>query len=176
MLDWNDLRIVLALSRAKTMSGAAKELRVDHTTIGRRLTAIEEALGVTLFQRTPRKLVPTEAGAATIATALAVEAQMLDLERQLTSQQQRLEGRVRITASEVFSEPIARSLAGLRQLHPGIEVELIASNAWLDLTQGEADIAIRFGPTPQQGLIVRKLLVLEMGVYASKSYLDVARD
>ncbi len=174
MLDWNDLRIVLALSRAGTMSGAAKDLRVDHTTIGRRLAAMEEALGVTLFQRTPRALVPTEAGAATIARAHAVEKEMLELERQLKNQKQSVDGQVRITASEAFSDPIARSLSGLRQLHPGIEVELIASNASLDLTKGEADIAIRFGGTPQQGLIVKKLLALEMGVYASKSYLSVS--
>jgi DNA-binding transcriptional LysR family regulator len=157
------------------MSGAAKQLRVDHTTIGRRLSAIEDALGVTLFQRTPRALVPTEAGAATIARALAVEKEMAELERQLKNQQQSLSGLVRVTASETFSEPIARSLPGLRASHPGIEVEIAASNTMLDLTKGEADIAIRFGDTPQQGLIVKKLLTVEVGVYASKSYLDVAR-
>jgi DNA-binding transcriptional LysR family regulator len=174
MLDWNDLRIVLALSRATTMSGAAKELRVDHTTISRRLSAIEEALGVTLFQRTPRALVPTEAGAATIARALAVEKEMAELERQLKNQQQSLEGQVRVTASEAFSDPVARGLAGLRQVHPGIQVELLATNTQLDLTKGEADIAVRFGETPQQGLIVKKILETEMGVYASRSYLEVA--
>jgi DNA-binding transcriptional LysR family regulator len=101
---------------------------------------------------------------------------MLELERQLTSQQQQLEGSVSVTASEVFSEPIARGLVGLRQIHPGIEGQLIASNQSLDLTKGEADIAVRFFGTSQQGLIVKKVLDLEMGVYASKGYLEVARD
>jgi DNA-binding transcriptional LysR family regulator len=173
MLDWNDLKIVLALSRATTMSGAAKELRVDHTTIGRRLTAIEEALGVTLFQRTPRALVPTEAGTATINRALAIEKEMLELERQIKNQQKSLEGQVRITASDAFAAPIAHSLVGLKKLHPGIAVELVSSNEVLDLTKGEADLAVRLGDTPQQGLIVKKVIEAEVGVYASKSYVDV---
>jgi DNA-binding transcriptional LysR family regulator len=176
MLDWNDLKIVLALSRATTMSAAAKELRVDHTTIGRRLTAIEEALGVTLFQRTPRALVPTEAGTAAINRALAIEKEMLELERQIKNQQTSLQGQVRITASETFASPIAHSLMGLKQRHPDIEVELLASNEVLDLTKGEADIAVRIGETPQQGLIVKKVLEAELGVYASKSYLDARRN
>lgn len=172
MPEWSDLKIVLALSRSGTMSGAAKHLRVDHSTIGRRLSSIEDSLGTKLFKRTPRRMVPTETGNAAIAAAESMEQAVAALERRINSKRKALEGLVKLTTSEGFAGLVVAGLPGLRERHPKLQVEIITSNAPLDLTSGEADIAIRLTDTPQQGLIVKRLVDVEWGVYASTSYLD----
>jgi len=125
--DWNDLRHFLAIWRARTFAGAARELRVDQTTVGRRLTALEDAMGAPLFERTPDGLVPTALAAQLVEPALAVEQAMIDLERIVASGGERLEGAVRLATTEAFA--ICFVLPELRVLHaehPDIALHLVA--------------------------------------------------
>lgn len=171
MLDWDHMRFVLALGREGTLSGAARALKVDHTTVGRRLTAIEEELGTPLFIRTPKGVNPTPAGDAVIATATTMDRSMLELARLLSSTETGCEGTVRISTSEAFAHVVVRGLTGLRERHPGIRVEVLAANRAVDLTAGEADIALRMMQPTEPDLVAQKLMDLEWGVFGTPAYL-----
>jgi len=171
--DWNDLRHFLAIWRARTLAGAARELKVDQTTGGRRLTAFEDALGGPLFERTPDGLVPTALAAQLVATAQAAEQAMIDVER-IAASGGRLEGAVRLATTEAFA--ICFVLPELRALHaehPDIAIHLVTSTRASNLLRSEADLALRVGPRPeQQSLVVRKIGTLRWSVYGSAAYLE----
>lgn len=172
MYDWNDLRFFLGIHRARTLAGASRALSVEHTTVGRRLTALETALGATLFVRTPDGFSLTAAGASVLPLAEQAEVALLAIERAVLADDDRPEGVVRITTSETFAGFIGRRLADLRGRHPGITVEVHAGNQALDLTRREADIAIRMVNTTQPDLLCRRVGSLSWGLYAAQSYLD----
>lgn len=171
MLDWDDLRFVLAVARAGSLSGAARALGVEHTTVGRRLTSIEQALGVRLFDRTPRAHLPTPAGAAVIARAEAVEEQVHALQREVEGGDGRPAGTVRITALDPFiTEVLLPALPVLAARHPGIEVIASSETRVVNLAGREADIAIR--PRPEGPRFAgRRLATVTSGMYASAEYL-----
>src|SRR5262249_17767216 len=144
-LDWNDLRYFLAVQRAGTLAGAARELGVKHTTVGRRLTALEETLGVKLFTHAPEGFVLTRAGSEIVELALSIEASTSAIERRIKGEDSRVEGTVRLTTSESFSKFFVHRLLALRQQHPKLLVEVLSSNRAFDLSRGEADVAVRAG-------------------------------
>lgn len=171
MLDWDDLRFVLAVARAGSLSGAARTLGVEHTTVGRRLTSIERALGVRLFDRTPRAHLPTPAGAAVIARAEAVEEQVQALQREVEGGDRRPTGTVRITALDPFiTEVLLPALPALTARHPGIEVIASSETRVVSLAGREADIAIRPRPAGPR-FTARRLATVASGMYASAGYL-----
>jgi DNA-binding transcriptional LysR family regulator len=172
--DWNDLRHFLAIWRARTLAGAARELRVDQTTVGRRLTALEDALGGPLFERTPDGLVPTALAAQLVERAQAAEQAMIDVERIAASGGGRLEGEVRLATTEAFAICfVLPELGALHAEHPGIALHLVTSARASNLLRSEADVALRVGPRPeQQSLVVRKIGTLHWSVYGSASYLE----
>lgn len=170
MLEWNDLRYFLAVYRARTLAGAARALEVEHTTVGRRLAAMERALGATLFVRTPGGLLPTESAGQILPLAEQAERAVQSIERVAIGEDTRAAGLVRVTTSETFATFLGRKLGELHAKHPGITVEVLAGNATLDLTRSEADIAIRIAPTAQADLICRKLASAGWSAYASESY------
>lgn len=172
MLEWNDLRFFLAIHRARTLAGAARTLGVEHTTVGRRLTAMERALGATLFVRTPGGLLPTESAGQILPLAEQAERAVQDIERIALGEDGRPEGTVRITTSETFATFLGRRLGELRAKHPGITVEVLAGNANLDLTRREADLAVRLAPTTQPDLVCRKLAIAGWSAYASRTYVE----
>lgn len=172
---WDDLRVVLAVARRTSHGGAARVLAVDPTTIGRRLAALERGLGVRLFDRTPAGLTPTDDGAALIARAERVEAEVLAAERELGGRDARLTGSVRITAGDGFVHHVLLpALAELRRIHPGITVELRADTRHLDLSRREADVAVRFARPTEPALVARRLGAMHMGLQASRRYLERA--
>jgi DNA-binding transcriptional LysR family regulator len=170
-LDWNDLSYFLAVCRAGTLAGAARDLGVRHSTVGRRLEALEQALNVSLFTRTPDGFVLTEAGAGILPLAEEAERAAVAIERQVAGADMRIEGIVRVTASEAFSGFLVRRLAALHERHPGLMVEVLTGNRFYDLTRGEADLALRIGETPQPDLICKRIGVAGWSVYAAASYL-----
>jgi len=169
-LDWNDLKYLLALKRAGTLAAAARELGVDHSTVSRRLSALEEEIGNTLFRRTPDGLVFTEAGEAAAVTAEAMERTTSGLLSKLAGADDRDEGVVRLTIPEGFIPRVAQELTRLHQAHPGLTVELLSNVAALDLLRGEADVALRLFRPTQQGLVVRLLGKVGWSLYASETY------
>lgn len=172
MLDWNDVRFFLAIHRAQTLAGAARALKVEHTTVGRRLTAMEADLGAKLFVRTPDGFRLARMGEEILLLAEQAETSLLQIERVALADDDRAEGMVRLTTSESFASILGRWIAELRVQHPRITVELITGNAQLDLTRREADLAVRFAPTHQANLICRRVAVLGWAPYASQAYVE----
>ncbi|MBJ6764993.1 LysR family transcriptional regulator [Myxococcaceae bacterium JPH2] len=171
MLEWDDLRYFLAVHRHGSHAAAGRALRVAATTMGRRLTALESALGVKLLRRTPSGLVLTEAGQRLRGHAERVEAEVLASERELTGEDQRVAGQVRLTAGDGLATCVlAPRLTSLRARHPDLEVELHATTQVLDLSRREADVAVRVVRPREPSLIVRKLTPLSFGVYGSEAY------
>ncbi|MDQ3033884.1 MAG: LysR family transcriptional regulator [Myxococcota bacterium] len=171
-MNWDDLRFVLALSRAGSLARAAKELEVDHTTVGRRVEAAEAALGVRLFTRTSTGYVRTAEGERLVAQIGKVEDAVLALEREAHAQHEAIEGTVRVTSPETFGVGyLATRLATFGRAHPGLTIELVPGGTILDLARREADIAVRFFRSKHENLVVRRVADIAHGLYASDAYL-----
>ncbi|MEQ9074546.1 MAG: LysR family transcriptional regulator [Sandaracinaceae bacterium] len=171
-MNWNDLRFVLALSRAGSLSGAAKALGVDHTTVGRRVDALEAALSLRLFTRSRRGIVPTADAERLLDSFRRVEEAVHAVERSAQAQAQSLEGTVRITSPETFGVSyLAPRLAHLGRRHPGLTLELLPVGDVLDLAKREADIALRGFRSNVDGLVVRRAGTIKYGLYAAEAYL-----
>jgi DNA-binding transcriptional LysR family regulator len=171
-MDWDDLRYFLAVYRSGSTSGAARALSVQHTTVGRRLAALEDRLGASLFTRTPSGLIPTTAAAEILPLAESAERSMRDIERAVAGRDGRLEGVVRLTTSDAFSGFFVRRLTALHAEHPGLVVEILSANRTFDLTRGEADLAVRMVPTTQPDLICRQVATVGWSLFASESYIS----
>lgn len=169
-MDWNDLRYFLALTRAGTLAGAARALKVEHTTVSRRLAALEAQLGARLLVRTPDGFCATPVGEAIRPLAEEMERAAEAVLRRAHGEDERLDGTVRVTTSEGFSSFLVKALAELRARHPELLVEVLSGNAALDLSRREADLAVRLAPTSQPDLLVKRVGECGWGVYASHAY------
>jgi DNA-binding transcriptional LysR family regulator len=172
VFDWNDLRHFLAVARGRTLAGAARLLEVEHSTVSRRLAALEGALGCKLFTRTPDGLLPTEAGQELLPLAEQIEQAVAAIERRAGGGDSRVEGRVRVTTSEGFTGFLVKRLPRLRERHPELVVEVLTGNQSLDLARGEADLAVRIARTDDPTLVCRKLGVIGWALYAARGYLE----
>ncbi|MFN5110104.1 MAG: LysR family transcriptional regulator [Bradyrhizobium sp.] len=170
-LDWNDLRLVLAVAREGSLSGAARKLGVTHSTVFRRLGTIEMAIGTRLFERFRDGYAPTPAGETAAAAAARLEDEVLALERRLAGQDLRPSGPVRITTTDTLGAVLMRHLPAMRRAHPEIEPEIIVSNAMANLTRREADIAVRPTPAPSELLVGRRVADIAHAVYGSRASL-----
>lgn len=174
MDDWNELKLVLAVARAGSLTAAAAVLAIDHSTAFRRLKALEERLGTRLFERLPGGAYRvTEAGARMAAGAERMEDEALALDRDLSGRDHRLAGRLRVTSSETIAfSRLTTHLSAFRQVHPGIVVELAIENRVLSLSRREADIALRPIRPKEGDLWGRKLSAVAWALYAAPAYLD----
>jgi len=176
-LNWNDLKIILAICRAGTLSGAAKELGSSHSTVFRQITAIEEKLSTRFFNRLSHGYEMTEAGETVLARATEIEENILDLETELMSKDLRLKGPIRLTAPEgITNYHLMPHLTNFQRQHPDIEIELIVSSEDLHLMQHQADIAIRTTTKPPPTSIGKKICDIRIGIYASENYLERVKD
>lgn len=180
-LDWENLRLFGILHRHPSFSAASRVAKVDATTLSRRLTQLEQELGVLLFQRTTSGLVPTEAAAQIAEHALRIERQIELAREEATGRAQRVEGVVRLALTdETAASFVVPRLSVLRDRHPGLDLEFIVGDGYVDLARGDADIAIRFqlpgrgapaDPGSSVELTARRVATMYVGVYASTSYL-----
>ncbi|HEY7638219.1 MAG TPA: LysR family transcriptional regulator [Steroidobacteraceae bacterium] len=169
-LAWDDLRCVLAVARAGSLSGAARVLGIEHSTVFRRLNAIEKRLGVRLFARTRSGYVPTAHGEFAASAAGAMETEALAIERRMLGADARLDGVVRLATSELFAGfllPLV--LRGFLAAHPQIEVDIDVSSRAADLTRREADLALRASNAPPDHLVGRSIGELRYAVYGSQA-------
>ena len=167
-LNWDDLRIMLAVARGETLSAAARRLGVDQTTVTRRLAAVERAVGTALFQRVERRLRPTAAGADAVAHAERVEAEVERLTARLAGADRAPEGQVRLTAVPILVNRILiPRLAAFRQRYPRLSLELIAEPRNLQLAKRDADIAVRLARPAGGTALCRKLGELAYSVYGA---------
>jgi DNA-binding transcriptional LysR family regulator len=166
-LDWDDLRYFLRALQAGTLAGAARALEVEHSTVGRRLTALERALGVQLVLRGGDGLKLTAIGERVLPLAEEVESAV----RRVMSAAAAHSVRVRLAVPSGFAKFFSTSLSRLRDEHPEITLELVSGARPVDLKRGEADLALRHGPVHESDLIARKLCESGWSLYAAEAYL-----
>jgi DNA-binding transcriptional LysR family regulator len=175
-MDWNDVRHFLALARTRSARGAGASLGVSHSTVARRVEALEAELGVRLFDRHRDGYLLTDAGELIVPAAERIEREMAALERGVAGQDTRLEGPVRITCTDPFvGRMLVRALAGLCERHPGLEIELDADSRYLDLSKREADVAVRAmarEATPPEHLLGRKIVPIVIASYVAQTRAD----
>jgi DNA-binding transcriptional LysR family regulator len=170
--DWNHVRAFLVTADEGSFSAAARVLRTAQPTIGRQVAALEEELGVTLFERVGRGLALTPTGLELVEHVRAMSDAALRVSRVAAGQAVSLDGPICITASEIVATYLLPPvITELRARHPGIDVEIVASNAPQDLRRREADIAIRSFRPSEPDLIARKIRDSEAYLYAAPEYL-----
>jgi len=174
MLDWGDLRYFLAFARAGSMQAAAKALRVNQSTVQRRISELEERLGRRLIERHLTTYRLTELGRELRPAAEGVEAAVATFERQLAASDKDLTGTIRVTCGSILADRLRRTdlIDEFQARHPGLRVELVISDRFLDLSKGEADLAIRAGEPRDEALVGRKIAEASWAVYASHGYLE----
>lgn len=168
--DWNQVRAFLATVEEGTFSGAARALGQTQPTLGRQVSGLEARLGVTLFERAGRRLVLTGAGIELAEHVRAMGEAATRLSLAASGQSQSVEGMVRVTASEMYSAfLLPRVVARLRREHPGIVLDIVATNSLSDLRRREADIAVRNTQPTDPDLIARRMPDDHGGLYAARS-------
>jgi DNA-binding transcriptional LysR family regulator len=173
MLDWDDLRFLLAVARDGSTAAAARTLAVNQSTVVRRVTTLEAGLGLRLFNRQRQGYRLTAEGQALIEQAARVEGAVLDFARRAAALDQALTGSLRVTTAEGMAlNLVPRLLSEFHRRHPGLQVDLLIEDRYHDLGDGTADVALRAGPPGDASLVGRKLADQAWAVYASRCYLE----
>ena len=173
MLDWDDIRFFLAVTRQGNLSAAARELHVSQPTVGRRLASLETSLGVRLLNRTPDGYVLTTSGEEVREKAERLESEAEALERTVSGRDKRLSGIVRVTCAETMATHVlAHCFASFQREHTDIVVELIPDPRELSLSMREAELSVRLTQPNQHDLVVRRIGNLAFGLFASPDYLE----
>lgn len=168
MTNWDDLRTVLALVRHRTLAGAGAALGLNYTTVARRISRAEAALGTVLFDRLADGYVPTEAGLAVARNAERMERAEFDLTREVAARDETLAGQLVITAPQLLIGPyLAPVIAEFSDAHPEVEIVVRATNELLDLTRREADLAIRISRDPGDELMGLRLAEQQTASFAA---------
>ena len=169
-VDWDGLQVFLAVARGGRVSAAARRLGVEHTTVARRIAALEQTLGVSLFYRTTRGYLLTPHGQNLVSTAEAMERSALAVEARARENSGALAGRVRVAMPpEYGSHWLAPKLATFRAMHPQIELQILVGTRQRDLSRGEAELAIQPPRPTQTGMVAVRLGRVAVGLYASRS-------
>jgi DNA-binding transcriptional LysR family regulator len=174
MVEWSDLRFFLAIARHGSTLAAARALGVNQSTVQRRIGELERGLGQTLVLRHPTGYQLTECGKSLVPAAEKIEAEVIALERQAQAYGQQLDGVIRLTCPEPLVSRIANSdlLRKFHEHYPGLRVEIVMSDRYLDLARGEADVALRSGEPTDENLVGRRIGDSIWAVYASRSYVQ----
>ncbi|OUR73772.1 hypothetical protein A9Q77_05195 [Marinomonas sp. 42_23_T18] len=171
VFEWDDLRVFLAIYRGRSVRAASKLMGVSHSTISRRLQAMESQLDLKLFVRHTEGFILTEMGEAMVARAERVESEILSMEREVFGRDALLAGPIRITMLPHLAQSlIIPHIVKFTALYPDINIEIDASSSIVDLDRRNADIAIRFQAEPEEHLIGRKLPDFGLAVYTSTDY------
>ena len=173
MFNWNDLVFFLELARQGRLSPAARRLKVDLTTVSRRISELEKDLAVKLFERKPDGFLLTEDGHRLLAVAEKMEALALPVAESSHAAPSEPSGRVRLATMEgIAAFYLADKLADFNAVHPDIVVELVTERHLINLTRREADVSISFVPPTGPRLDVRKAGTFKLGLFGSTAYLE----
>jgi len=171
--NWNDIRYFLAVSRTESFVSAAAQLKVTHSTVSRRISALEEALQTQLFIRTEKGCRLTPSGEQLLPVAEELEKTALKFQEQVPGRDNQLSGTIRIGTPDGLGNCfLAPRLWALQREHPLLEVELIAVPMYFSLSKREVDILITVKKPIQDRIIARKLTHYRFGLFASRSYLE----
>ncbi len=171
-VNWDDLRYFLALARAGTLSGAAKQLTVKHTTVSRRIHALEDAASSRLFDQHPRGFTLTSAGQDVLQYAETMEEQMQELSRTVLGRDTRLSGALRNTTFDTMLERHMDVIAEFSARYPHVELEFTCSYGLHSLTKRDADIALRMTTKPPEHLVGRRLSRWDFAPYAGRALFE----
>lgn len=168
-IDWNDLNYFLATVQNGSMAAAAKQLKVNHTTVSRRISALEQQLGSPLFERTATGLSITPLGESMIPYAENMRDSVNAMDRLVTADKQELAGTIKVTAIDMFGRRVlAPVLKEFLDLYPNIDLELILQDENVDLAAREADLAFRATDNPAPDLVGKRLGRFAMTVYCTE--------
>ncbi|MDC7712220.1 LysR family transcriptional regulator [Vogesella indigofera] len=174
-MQWDDVRFFLQLARQGSLSGTARAMGVEHSTVARRIGQLEASLGVRLFDRLPRGWQLTQEGQNLLPQALAVEAGVLALQRTAATQQA-VSGQVRLSAPpQLLSEVLLPELAAFRQQFPEVDLLLLGERRNASLEQGEAELALRLGEPQTPDLIARPVATVGYGLYGTVAWQEQPR-
>jgi DNA-binding transcriptional LysR family regulator len=172
MFDWEDLRYFVAFSQEQSLAKAARQLKVDHATVARRIASLEQSLELKLVDRRPRAYVLTAEGERVAERGRLMQAESFAVERMSVAGQELISGAVVISAPPSMSNSvIAPNLGKLRVQHPAVHIRLIPDTRNVSLIRREADIAVRLSRPTEADLVVRKIGVVPFALYASPAYL-----
>jgi molybdate transport repressor ModE-like protein len=175
-MNWDDLRLFLAVARSGSISGAAKSLGVQHSTVSRRMRQFEEKLGARLIERKQGGYALTRAGEKVRQAALRMEGEVIGVDDALLGRDANLVGTLRVTAiNNMASTVLMPMFAAFSQENPGIELHIVVSNKYASLPQREADIAIRLTNAPTETLIGKRMLTVASAIYGNRQYLRQQR-
>ncbi len=173
MEDWDDYRFFLAVAHEGSLSGAARSLKVSQPTVSRRISQLEQRLGVRLFDQLPTGMKLTPSGGHIVDSAEAVQEKTIELRRRISGRETDLAGEVVVTATQSFASYwLAGCLARFSTTHPEIVVSCLADNQTLSLSRREADVAIRFDRPKSSGLIGSRVGYIHCGIYGAASYFE----
>jgi len=172
IMNWDDLKIILAISRCGTMSGAASQLGVQHSTVSRRIKAFEKQLGANLLRRNKGTYELTKAGIKIRDAALKVEREIISVDGALLNKDDPLAGTLRITTINSLASTILMPMfSAFSRAHPQIDLHIIVSNSTASLANREADVAIRLSNDPPESLIGKRVVTVSSTVYGNSDYL-----
>lgn len=169
LLDWNDLRFALAVASAGSLAAAGRKLGVNHTTVLRRIAALEARLGARLYERLRSGYALTPAGEVLVESARGMDETVNRLELRLAGSDLSVSGPVRVTTTDTLMlSLLPEILVELKAAHPGIEIEATTSNLFANLTRREADVAIRPADDPPPGLFGRRISSIGFAVFGRR--------
>lgn len=171
--DWGDVQYFLAVAETRSIAGAAQRLKVNHSTVLRRIAHLEQSLGGRLFDRLPGGYALTASGNALAEHLAGLPEQIETAQRLLTGLDPAIEGAIRVTSSDIVVEGLLMSLlAQFRRRHPRVRIELVTNYAFAGLMRHEGDIAVRGADDAPADLVARRVGHVETVLCASRSYLD----
>jgi DNA-binding transcriptional LysR family regulator len=168
-LSWNEFRLVKSIADTRSLVRAAELLGVNHSTVFRRLAAVESSIGARLFERSRAGYEPTAAGEEMIALAMTMADSIVEFERRVAGRDIKPTGELSVTTSEAVGQHFMPAIvAQFQASNPGVVVELILSNQSLSLSRRDADIAIRLTNDPPETLVGRRICTGRSGVYCRR--------
>ncbi len=175
-MNWDDLRIFLAVARSRSISGAAKNLKVQHSTISRRMRKMEDKLGARLVERKKTGYELTQAGENVKQAAVRIETEVLAVDGVVIGKDSNLVGPLRVTAiNNMASSVLMPIFSSFSRSYPRVDLHIVVSNIDTSLAQREADVAIRLTNSPTDTLIGKRLVTVASTIYGSRSYIAKLR-
>lgn len=174
-LSWDEFRLVKAIADSHSLAGAAALLGLNHSTVFRRLSALETAIGARLFERSRSGYLPTDAGDEMIGLATSMANSVVEFERRVAGRDVKPTGLLRVTTIEAIGQHFMPAvLAEFQAQNPGVIIELILSNESLNLSRRDADVAIRLTNDPPETLVGRRICSVRWAVYCRHDVLAAA--
>ncbi len=176
-MNWDDLRIFLAVARGGLISSGARKLELQHSTVSRRMRKLEQDIGVRLFDKVPSGYELTDAGETLARTAEHMEREVLAVDGSLIGRDLRPSGLLRVTAIDNMATTVLMPLfAGFSRAYPDVVLRLMTSNSDVSLARREADVAIRLTNTPPETLVGKRVATVSSAVYGGREYLARLRE